>query len=69
MKLDIQGSLVTMMSMNHSTRVPPVFYDLRPDAQHCTWNVFVTILLPPDFISMVLSGTCASLLHQRNSQR
>jgi hypothetical protein len=53
MKFDIQGSLVTMMSMNHSTRVPPVFYDLRPDAQHCTWNVFVTLLPPPDFISMV----------------
>jgi hypothetical protein len=56
------------MSTLHSISVPPDFHALRSDAQHCTWNVFVIILLPPDFISMVLSGTCANLLHQQNNQ-
>jgi hypothetical protein len=58
-----------MMSTIHSISVPPDFHELRSDAQPCTWNVFATILPPPDFISMVSSGICASLPHQPNSQR
>jgi len=44
-----------------SVGVPLDFHGHRSGGLCCTWNVFVTILVPPDFISTALRETCAHL--------